>query len=237
MSQKTSAILKFGNPELDHQIGGIPIPTLLLIEGPNDSGKSVLAQQIAYGAVIGNLRVRYVTTENTFTGLINHMKNLSYNIKRYVKIGSFKITELHTGAIEWDAKIASIYLEAMAEFLKNDLKSNVIIVDSLTYIVTHAEEQQILEFFSQFRNYVDNAKKTIVLTVHPYAFNQDLLIRIRSICDGHIILSMKEMGNKVLRVMEVAKLKGAVKSSVPLLSFEVDSAFGIKILPFTRAKA
>jgi len=48
-----------------------------------------------------------------------------------------------------------------------------------------------------------------MITIHPYAFNQDLLIRMRSICDIHFTLTVKEMGEKIVKLLQVPKLKGA----------------------------
>jgi len=75
------------------------------------------------------------------------------------------------------------------------------------------------------------------VTIHPYAFDQDLLIRVRSICDGHFLLSVKTFRNRNVLVLTVAKLKGAHQTSGDIISFEVNPAFGIKVLPFTAARA
>jgi len=45
-------ILSTGNSEIDKKIAdGIPLGSLTLIEGENDTGKSVLTQQIIWGAM------------------------------------------------------------------------------------------------------------------------------------------------------------------------------------------
>ena len=80
-------------------------------------------------------------------------------------------------------------------------------------------------------------EKSIIITIHPYAFNQDLLVRMRSICDVHFTLMVKEVGEKIVKMLQVPKLKGAVKPASITLSFDVDPAFGIKILPFSQARA
>jgi Predicted ATPases involved in biogenesis of archaeal flagella len=46
------SILSTGNSELDKKIAdGLPLQSLTLIEGENDTGKSVLTQQIIWGAL------------------------------------------------------------------------------------------------------------------------------------------------------------------------------------------
>lgn len=45
-------IVSTGNSELDKKIAdGLPLQSLTLIEGENDTGKSVLTQQIMWGAM------------------------------------------------------------------------------------------------------------------------------------------------------------------------------------------
>jgi flagellar protein FlaH len=46
------SILSSGNSEIDKKLGeGIPLGSLTLIEGENDTGKSVLCQQFIYGGL------------------------------------------------------------------------------------------------------------------------------------------------------------------------------------------
>jgi flagellar protein FlaH len=237
VKEKIQAVVKTGNYELDRRIGGLPIPTLTLIEGDNDSGKSVLSQQIAYGALKDGFRVRYVTTENTVRSLISQMESLSFNITWYFISGTFRITPLQVTGLTWDSTVSKSYLSTVLKFIKNDVNSDIIIIDSLTYLVTHAEEKDVLEFFSDIRNMVDGEGKAIFFTIHTFAFSQDMLIRIRSICDGHIKLVIKEVRDQTVRFIDVAKLRGASKTTGSIIGFVVDPAFGIKVLPFSQAKA
>jgi len=230
-------VVKTLNSELDRRIGGIPIPSLTLIEGPNGSGKSVILQQIAWGALNAGLRVRYLTTENTVKSLLSQMESLSFRVTPFFIKGGFKVMELHVRSITWDEEVARKFLTTLLGFVRRDDWSQVFIIDSLTYLLTRAREEDVLEFFSACRNITDAVGKTFFIAIHPYALSQDMLIRVRSICDGHFMLGIKELGDKTVRVLEVAKLRGALKSTGVIVSFEVDPAFGIKVVPFSHAKA
>ena len=231
-------VLKTGNMELDRITGGIPIPSFNLIEGENDSGKSILAQHIAWGGLEEGYTVRYITTETTVKSLIHHMRSISLDVMPYFIKGTFKVTALHVKGVRWNERIARHYLGAVLHHIKYRGFADVIIIDSLTYIATHANANDLLYFLSELRNLVDSKDIVVIITIHPYAFSTDLLVRIRSICDGHILLSIKVLPNKeVVRAMEVAKLKGARKSTDNVVFFNVDPAFGIKVIPVTRVKA
>jgi len=232
-----SNTLKFGIPELDRKIGGIPIPSLTLVEGPNNSGKSVLVQQLTWSALNNNLKVLYITTEDTLKGLISHMERLNWKVTDFFIRGDFKITTLHVRGIKWNSDISRFFLAVLMGYLERNVKRyDVIIIDSLTYVITYAEERDILEFFSECRNIVDIEGKVFIVTLHPYAVSRELFVRIRSISDGHIILSIKEFQGRNVLVLNAAKLRGARRGRGDIVSFEVDPAIGIKILPISSTR-
>lgn len=230
-------VIYTSNYELDRRIGGIPIPTLLLIEGDNNSGKSVFIQQIVYGALKSGHRVLYITTENTTVSLLNQMESLSYKVKQYFTVGLLNIFTIHVKGISWSEEISKLYLKILLSIFKNKNNYTVFAVDSLSYIVVHSTEKAILEFFTNVRNIVDKQKKSILFTLHQHAISQELLVRVRSICDADINLYVKEVRDRVLRFININKLRGATKATNTIIGFEVDPAFGIKVIPFSYAKA
>ena len=231
-------VLKTGNDELDRKIGGFPLPTLALIEGDNGAGKSVLVQQVVSGALANGLSVLYITTENTPKSLVLQMTSLfSEQIEDFYLNGKLDVFTIHVRGVDWNDWTSKYYLEVLYNYIQNDEKRSIFIVDSLTYLLTYAAEVDVLNFFSACRNLVDSSYKSLFLTLHRYALSSELLMRIRSICDAHIKLEIKEMGSKTLRTLTISKLKGADKSTGLILSFDVEPGIGIKVLPFSRAKA
>jgi len=237
LSSDESEMMYTGNFELDRRIGGIPIPTLLLVEGGNNSGKSVFIQQLAYGALKGGHRVLYITTENTAISLLNQMESLSFKVKRYFTVGRFNIYTLHVRGISWNEKVSRIYLKVLSSIFRYKDNYTIFIVDSLSYIAVHASEETILEFFTDARNIVDRQRKSLLFTIHQHAIPRELLIRIRSICDANFSLHLKEVRDKIIRFLSIDKLRGATKTINTIIGFEVDPAFGIKVIPFSYAKA
>jgi len=235
--QKQSMV-RLGTGELDRLIGGIPMPSMNLIEGENDTGKSVFAQDVAWGALMSGFTVRYVTTEMTVESLVSQMESLSFNASPFFIKGIFKITAFHAKGINWDESIASNYLTVMLNFIKKKGDASVVIFDSLTYIATHSSEKDLLNFLSELRNYVDQRGRIVFVTIHPFAFDSNLLIRIRSICDGHMVFKVKTLpSNETARTLEILKLRGAAKATNNLCTFKVEPGLGIRVLPFTQVKA
>ena len=235
---KNRNVIYTGNSELDRRIGGIPIPTLLMIEGDNNSGKSVLIQQITYGALMSGHRVLYITTENTLTSLLSQMEALSFRVKPYFLLGRLAIFTVHVKGISWSEDVARLYLNVLSWIFKRKSgRFSIFVVDSLSYIAVHASERAILEFFTDARNVVDRMGRSIMFTLHEHALPQDLMVRIRSICDATISLHVREVRDKVVRFINISKLRGAAKAMNTIIGFEVDPAFGIKVIPFSYARA
>jgi flagellar protein FlaH len=240
MSQNTEGeleFLKFGNAELDRRIGGIPMPSLSLIEGANDSGKTTFAQQIAYGVVSNGLKLAYFTTEESVKSLLRNMNSLNWDTTDAYITGRLKVISINTMKISWEPEISKYYLVILSNYLKKKLEGfNYVVIDSLTQLVTHADPSDVIDFFGLCRSIVDTQKKSFSLTIHPYALNQELATRMRSFCDGQFVLEKKNFHDKDVLSLTVAKLKGAAKTGDSTITFEVSPSFGIKILPFTSTR-
>ncbi len=224
------------NSELDRKLGPVSIPSLFLIEGPNDSGKSVLAMQYCYGALNSGLKCYFMTTETSFRGLRESMKSLSWDVTENINLGNLKIAEMHVKNTIWNENDSPKILKLISSFIESRHGIECFVIDSMTYLLTNATTSDILSFFTHLRNIVDKQRKTVILTIHTHAMDQDLFLRLRSIADVHFLLVVKEMGEKIVRVLQAMKMKGAEKSGLSL-SFEIDQVFGIRVLPFSQAKA
>jgi len=226
-------ILTSGNMEIDKKMGGgIPAGSLTLIEGANDTGKSVLTQQLMWGGLQQGFIFATYTTENTTKSLLKQMESLSLDVSDFFIFGNLKIYPIHVEGVEWAADIPFL------DYIIADVKSKqqeVIVLDSLTVFVSDATEADILNFFAACKNLCDQGK-TILITVHTFAFNEELLTRVRSICDAHLSLKKEEVGEKLVKTIEVAKIRGAQKTTGNVIAFEVEPQFGLRIIPVSRAK-
>ena len=64
-----------------------------------------------------------------------------------------------------------------------------------------------------------------------------MLIRIRSLCDAHLVLKVEQVGERLVKIMEVAKVRNADQSTGNVISFDVEPGMGMKIIPISKAKA
>ena len=235
MGGEDRQILSTGNGELDKKIAdGIPLGSLTLIEGENDTGKSVLTQQIIWGALKQSRSINLFTTENTSKSFIKQMESMSLDISDYFAWGYVKVFPLHVVGFEWKKEEMEGILAKPITYIQNS-KVEVAIIDSMTLFTEYAESASILTFFTNCKSLVDNGK-TVLVTLHTYAFEEDTLVRIRSICDAHLNMKKALVGDKYVMVMEVVKVRGARKTTGNLVSFEVHPGYGMKVIPMSFAK-
>ena len=110
------------------------------------------------------------------------------------------------------------------------------IVDSLTPIVSGSEVLKILSYFERCKSVCDQGR-TVINVMHSYALDNDTLIRVRSACDAHLKLTIEKVGDKLVKSLEVAKVRGATQNTGNVVAFEVEPEIGMKIMPISRAKA
>ena len=227
-------LISTGNPELDKKMGGgIPQGSLTLIEGQSEAGKSVLTQQLVWGALQDGKRVAYYSTENTARSLMRQMKSLGQDITDFFLLGHINIYPMRSAP---SADRASELLRTALRHMSAMRDREVLAFDSLSLFVTNIPEQETLAFFTAVKDICDR-NKTLLLTMHSYAFSETMFIRIRSIADAYLRLRVREMGDQLLKEMEVAKVRGADQSTGNVIAFDVEPGLGMRVIPMTRAKA
>jgi Predicted ATPases involved in biogenesis of archaeal flagella len=212
----------------------LPLFSLTLIEGENDTGKSVLTQQILWGAMKQGMNVDLFTTESTTRSFLSQMESMSLDVSEYFTWGYLHIFPLHIPGIKWSKEEMDAMLQRVIDFIRSS-RSEVIIIDSLTLFTEYTTSDVVLAFFTNCKSLVDR-HKTILITLHPYAFEGDTLVRIRSTCDAHLVMKKTQLGNKYVMLMEVGKVRGAHKTTGNIVSFEVHPGYGLKIIPVSMAK-
>jgi flagellar protein FlaH len=228
-------IVGSGNLELDKKMGGgIPEGSLTLIEGQSDAGKSVLVQQLTWGALSDGFRVLFYTTENTVRSLLKQMDDLGLQIEDHFLLGRISIYAVPQAFDEEHSR--TVFQMLRKHIAQKQADIDLVIVDSLTTFVSHVPEQETLTFFTLCKDFCDQ-KKTVMFTMHSYAFSEQMFIRLRSICDAHMRLRVEEIGDQLVKALEVAKIRGAEKSTGNVISFDVEPNLGMRIIPITKAKA
>ncbi|MDO8568712.1 MAG: ATPase domain-containing protein [Dehalococcoidales bacterium] len=229
-------VISTGVPDIDEKLGGgIPTGSLCLVEGHSDAGKSVLCQHLTYGTLSsGQVGVAYYTTENSIRSLISQMDSLSLFTRDYFLADHFRIHPLSFNSrFMKDGKKRFHWLTHHFYGLPPNYK--LIIVDSITLLVSHSNPVAIIDFFSECKTQCDEGR-TIILVAHSYAFDEDLLARTRSLCDARFRLRLEQVGDRMVKLLEVLKVRGADRPTGDIVSFDIEPKVGIRIIPLAKAR-
>jgi flagellar protein FlaH len=228
-------VVSTGSAEIDKKMGGgIPEGSLILMEGSSNAGKSVVTQQLIHGALNGGFRCALYTTENTSRSLFRQMASLSLDVTDFYLLGAFNVYPVPAAMSPDDANEA--FNRLLRHLGKLQGRFDCIFLDSLTSFVSQVPESQTLSFLTAVKEFVDE-NMTIFLTLHSHAFEEAMFMRIRSLCDAHLRLRTEEVRDQVIKVLEVAKVRGAEKTTGNIITFDVEPGLGMRIIPMSSAKA
>ena len=231
MDTRRKRVITTGNAEFDRKMGGgIPIGSLTLIEGQSGAGKSVLTQQLIWGSLNDGQDAAVLTTENTVKSLISQMQSLNLDVLDYLllnKLGVYpvQVAEMKEGG-----------LKVMSDAMLEVKHYGALYMDSLTSLIAYSPEQDVLKFFEDCKR-LSGSDTTIFIVVHSHALTESLLIRIRSLCDALLRLRIEEVGDRLIKTMEVAKVRGANKKTGNIVSFDIEPGWGLRIIPVSKARA
>jgi flagellar protein FlaH len=231
--RKRVEVVVTGISEVDDRLGGgIPLGSLCLVEGDSDAGKSVLCQHLAYGTLgSGQGGVAYYTTENSIKSLIVHMDSIGLCTLDYFLCDHLRIFPLAFG--QGDCKhIFGLLTDHFSE-LPSEFK--LIIVDSITLLLSHSKPVSIIDFFAECKSLCEKGI-CIILVAHSYAFEEEVLSRTRSMCDARFKLRLEGVGDRLIKLMEVLKVRGADRPTGDVVSFDVEPKTGMRIIPLSKAR-
>ncbi len=228
-------IIPCGNEEVDRQFGGgLPFPTLMLIEGEHGTGKSALTAQFMKGYLDAGKKVLCIT-ENTVKEYIENMKAITFNFSSAFLRNNLTIMPLHMYGVKWNREQAAYLLPVIGKYIGNSFREhNCIIIDSLSLLTMFSEPGKILEFFTQCK-YLVSRGMNIVITVHPEDISPDLRMRIKGGVDVYFKLGISNIIGREIKTLKIVKLIGANENTDSGFGFNVDMLFGIKIIPVSEA--
>jgi archaeal flagellar protein FlaH len=214
--------------ELNRSIGGgIPARSVVLLEGADGTGKSLLAQRIAYGLIQNKSTVSYLSTELDTQGFVEQMSSLDYDIK-YDMLDE-KLFFISLFPYYGQGRLQKNFLDILLRS-KKLFSNDVIVFDTLSFLLVDDQLSSEDAFsFLQFLKRLNGLGKTIILAVDPEHLNSRLLTLLRSSCDVIFDLELRTFAGQMVRVVNVKRFKrsgGEVLGSIP---FRVEPGKGLVI--------
>ena len=230
--EDSKTVVSTGSSEIDNKMGGgIPLGSLTLIEGNSGAGKSVLTQQMIWGSLHDGYSSSLFTTENTVKSLMTQMQSLSIDVLDYLLLGKLKVFPMEVARLKGQA------LTPLLHAIKAERRHGrqMVFVDALTPCIASTPVEEVLGYFEEIKKLCSDGM-TILSILHSHAVNQELLVRMQSICDAHLRLRTEEVGDKLVKIMEVTKIRGATKNTGNIVSFEIEPKWGMRIIPISKAQ-
>jgi flagellar protein FlaH len=211
--------------ELHKKLGnGIPKGSIMLIEGEEGSGRSVMCQRLLYGLLMDERSVSYISTEMTIRDFIDQMYSLNYKIDKFMlsrKLQFFPVYPLlgnvtNTRDNFLDKLITSPML----------YQSDVLIVDSMSTLVkSNFNEKDIIKLLA-FLKKLSQSNKSIILTVEK---GHTALEPLRLASDIYICLDIKQVAGSLARIISIkrfSRARGEVGDSV---RYRIEAGVGMII--------
>lgn len=227
--------IRIGDRMLDSKLGGgIPVSSLTLVEGTSSAGKSVLCQHFMFSALRDGHRVVSFTSENSVESLISQMASIGLDVSSDVLKNRFCISQIAKPSPGEDG--GRLLTGLTEEIARTPMTHRVICVDAITNLASASDDHAIVGFFSACKRLCDGGR-TIILVAHSSAFDEGMLVRLRSLCDAHLSLRVGSTGSKQALVLEARKIQNCEGVNTDSLYFTVEPNQGMRLLPFAKARA
>lgn len=214
--------------ELTRSIGGgLPRQSIILIEGVDGTGKSIIAQRFAYGLIKNSVTVTYVGTEFSTMEFIRQMHSLSYDIEDSLIADQMLYIPMfpYYGNVKLHPDFINRLFHAKKLYDKE-----VIIFDTLSFLIVKDGESKstVFEIISFFKRLI-NMGKTIIFTVDPDHLHPDLATLLRNVSDVYLSTGLTEFAGELVRVMSIKRFKRSAEPTASKIPFKVEPGEGFII--------
>jgi flagellar protein FlaH len=227
-------LITAGVMDIDKRLGGgLPADSLTLVEGDPDAGKSVVVQQFTFGALKEGFKTSLFLSESNSRGFLDQMDSLGMSSTDYYLIGRLSLYQKN---LRVEREKADRILQKLLRHIEDSDKRDLFIMDSITPLLFQFDERYVLSFLANCKDLAAMGR-TIIATLHSYAISEALRFRADSIVDAHLRLRIEDLGQRLVRTLEVTKIRGAAKTADNAVSFTVQPGMGLKSVPISKTKA
>lgn len=221
--------------------GGFPSGSVVLIEGPHGSGKSVFAQRFAYGFCESGIYTGVVSSEMPTRQFIRNMRTFDYDIIDHFLNGQmlYYYVNVNTHIQSFDREIGRTSLLNKL-FTKNPIwDGDVVLIDGFDEFLWSDPEFDALEStgdadhtmsrLTEILERITRTGQTIILFVNPELVTDRALYPLRDSADVYIQLEKKRLGTELQHAAIVERFTGIDQPTDDVIQFMVRSGRGLVI--------
>jgi flagellar protein FlaH len=207
--------------------GGIPKNSLLLFEGIDGAGKSILCQRFIYSLLKKGKTVTYISTELNTLDFIKQMDSLSYSIKDFLLNQQLLFITMvpFLGKVDFKEDFLEKIM-ASAKLFENEI----IVFDTLSFLLVkkNAGEEAYYKIINFFRK-LNNLNKTIIFTIDPTHLDEQFLTLLRSVADMYMYINFTQFAGETVRSLEIKRFKRPMDLYMNKIPFRVEPREGLII--------
>jgi flagellar protein FlaH len=210
--------------ELHRRLGtGIPKESLVLIEGEDGAGKSIVCQRLLYGFLTNGHSVTYVSSELTTKDFLNQMNSIRYGVGPYMRQKKLLFIPMfpQVGRVVPRTDFLD-RLMAAKELFSNEA----IFIDTLNSLILEKFTKVDLFNLISFLKKITNMDKSVFITVDPSLFDPNALNILRSVSDVHFKLNLKQIEGDMKRSITVNRFRGSTRQISQAIGFRVEPKIG-----------
>ncbi len=178
---------------------GIPAGTIMLMEGSDGSGKSILSQRLCYGFLRNGYKVTFISTELTTKNFIDQMESIKYSVVDDLLSQQLRYVPVYPtiGKIRERKDFLTRFIKAKELF-----QTEIIIVDSFSSLIyEELDATNVLTALSVLKKVV-TMNKAVILTIDPDVINVDFIHHFRSSAGVYFNLEqVVDEGQQVNRIL------------------------------------
>jgi len=212
--------------------GGLPWQTVTLLEGASSTGKSVLSQNLAFGALSDGHHTSYFTSQYDAQGLAKQMGSVGLEVSTYIP-NRLRVYEIPK-RVE-DEPPEPLLSTVLQHVRAAAAESAFIVLDSITGLAASCAENTVIDFFMSCKRAASEGT-TILVTVDSYAFGSELFSRLGTLCDTYLTLKSEKMRNKPVKTLEMLKVNTTELTMDNSITFVVEPKTGMRIMPYSKSK-
>jgi flagellar protein FlaH len=210
--------------ELHRRLGtGIPKESLVLIEGDDGAGKSIVCQRLLYGFLTNGHSVTYVSSELTTKDFLNQMNSIMYRIGSYMHQKKLLFIPMfpQMGRVVPRTDFLDRLMGAKELF-----KNEAIFIDTLNSLILEKFTKVDIFNLISFMKKITNMDKSVFITVDPSLFDPNALNILRSVSDVHIKLKLNQIEGDMKRSITVNRFRGSTRQISQAIGFRVEPRIG-----------
>jgi archaeal flagellar protein FlaH len=207
--------------------GAFPYSSLVLVEGKDGAGKSLLVQRLLYAFLQNDATVTYISAELSTKDFLEQMNSLKYVVDEYII--DQRLLFIPMFPFIGGGKLREDFLDRLLA-ARQLFEHRIIIVDTLSFLLVQGSISQekafdVIKFFKK----IANKGKIVIFTVDPAQLNKSLLTLLRSVSDIYLEFGSKQLGGETKKYMAVNRFKRSRIQVVPQIAFRVEPGQGMVI--------